>query len=125
MTLIKDRMEHTARLFGVAFPIRIEPSVYLFAERLSPDYQGGYWHFYSLNDGGFYMAPDGNYSVVSDNGFSGTMSGDAFGITACLYAYSHLSFWPELTELCGRHYHLLREYMFEHPEARAILAAID
>ena len=71
------------------------------------------------------MAPDGNYSVVSDNGFTGDMTGDAFGITACLYAYSHLSFRPELTELCGRHFHLLRDAIFEHPEVKAILAAID
>lgn len=124
-TLIKDRLQHTAELFGIHFPMIIEPTVYMFAKRLSDSYQGGYWHFYSLDNGGFYMAPDGNYPVISDNGFSGTMTGDAFGITACLYAYSHLSFRAELSELCGRHYHLLREAMFELPEVRAILATID
>lgn len=124
-TLIEDRLEHTAELFGIHFPMGIEPAVYMFAERLSQDYQGGYWHFYTLDNGGFYMAPDGNYPVTSDNGFSGDMSGDAFGITVCLYAYSHLSFRAEMSELCGRHYHLLREYMFDHSEVRAILAATD
>jgi len=124
-TLIKDRLEHTARVFGINFPLRIEPTVYMFAERLSPDYRGGYWHFYSLDNGGFYMAPDGTYPVISDNGFTGDMTGDAFGITACLYAYSHLSFRAELAEMCGRHYHLLREAMFEHAEVKKILAAID
>lgn len=124
-TLIKDRLHHTAQLFGIHFPMIIEPTVYMFAERLSEDYHGGYWHFHSLDNGGFYMAPDGDYRIISDNGFTGTMSGDAFGITSCLYAYSHLSFGAELSKLCGRHYHLLRDFALEHAEARDILAAID
>ncbi len=73
------------------------------------------------------MAPDTDviFSVSSDNGYEGTMSADALGITACLYAYSHLSFDPKLTEICAEHYHLLREFMLDHDEARSILAAID
>jgi len=48
------------------------------------------------------------------------------GITSCLYAYSHLSFsGGEFARDCARHYHLLREYMFEHPEVRGILGATD
>ena len=31
----------------------------------------------------------------------------------------------ELAELCTRHYHLLRDHIFEHAEVRAILAAVD
>lgn len=54
------------------------------------------------------------------------MSADALGITVCLYAYSHLSFGDdEFSEICARQYHLLRDYVFNHPEARSILAAID
>lgn len=125
-TLIKDRLQQTADLFGLHFPMTLEPTVYLFAEHLSPDYRGGYWHFYALENDGFYMSPDQDpFTVTSDNGFSGTLTGDAFGITACLYAYSHLSFRPELTEVCGRHYHLLRDFALDHREARAIMAATD
>ena len=74
------------------------------------------------------MAPaDDSFEVISENGWQGTMSGDAFGICSCLYAYSHVSFSgnEELADVCTRHYHLLREYMLEHDEVRAILAAID
>ena len=54
------------------------------------------------------------------------MSGDALGITACLYAYSNLSFaQSSFGELCANHYHWLREYALDHKEARAVFAAID
>ena len=94
-TLIKesDRVNHTAALFGFHFPLHLEPLVYAMTERLSADYRGGYWHFYQLGNGAFYMAPDEDtvFHVVCENGFDGQLSADAFGITACLYAYSHLA----------------------------------
>jgi len=123
-----DRIDFPSDLFGVHFPFRLEPFVYDTAGRLSADYTGGYWHMYRLEDCGFYMAPDEEtYRVSCPNGFQGTLSGDAFGIVVCLYSYSELSFsWvPGLAETCAEQYHLLREYLFEHPEAEAILAAID
>ncbi len=73
------------------------------------------------------MAPDDDtlFTVASDNGYEGDMSADALGITACLYAYSHLSFNSVIADTCNKHYHLLREFMLDHAEARSILAAID
>lgn len=122
-----ERVNITARLFGTYFPLRLEPAIYAFAQHLCMDYHGGYWHFYTLSNGGFYLAPEGNYRVSSENGYSGTMSADAFGITVCLYAYSHLSFSKDraLAELCARHFHLLRDFALEHAEVRSILAAVD
>lgn len=123
-----QRTKITADLFGVYFPLQLEPFVYAITSKLSEDYSGGFWHFYQLGNGAFYMAPDsdGQFQVASENGHECFMSGDALGITACLYAYSHLSFGQgDFTETCAQHYHLLREYMFEHAEARDILSAID
>ena len=122
------RVAHTAGLFGVSFPLRLEPTVFTVAERLSTDYRGGYWEFYTLSNGGFYMAPHGDtlHEVRCDNGFVGSMSSDALGIVACLYAYSHLSFsGGTFAETCAEHYHLLREYSLDHAEVGAILGAID
>ena len=124
-----QRLRHTVTLFGAHFPLRLEPVVYTFADRLSEDYDGGYWTFYELSNGGFYMAPevDTPFRVCCDNGFEGSLSGDALGVTVCLYAYSHLAFGnpSQFTETCAEQYHRLRDYALDHPEARGILAAID
>ena len=123
-----QRTNITADLFGVYFPLQLEPFLYAITSKLSEDYSGGYWHFYHLGNGGFYMAPDsaGKFQVAGENGHECFMSGDALGMTAFLYAYSHLSFGQgDFADVCAQHYHLLREYMFEHPEARDILRAID
>jgi len=124
----QERVNYPANLFGVHFPFRLEPTIYDTAGRLSGDYHGGYWLMYRLEGGGFYMAPDGNqFRMSSPNGYEGTLSGDAFGVTVCMYSYSELSFSrnSELSEVCAEQYHLLRELIFEHPEAEAILRAID
>lgn len=124
-----ERINHTAAIFGINFPVSIEPSVYAITSNIAADYNGAYWEFYSLSNGGFYMAPhsDTIYQVECENGFEGKLSADALGITACLYAYSHLSFSNDikLAEICAAQYHLLRAYMLEHKEVTLILRAID
>jgi hypothetical protein len=124
-----ERIQYPAQLFGTYFPFYIEPVIYHWASTLSADYTGGYWQMYRLSNGGFSMYPDSDtpFLVVTDNYFQGTLSPEALGITACLYTFSHLSFSdnPALSELCGEHFHLLREYALGHPESAAILAAID
>ena len=125
----KLRIQHTADLFGMRFPLNLEPAIYAFASNICNDYNGAYWEFYSLSNGGFFMAPHSEkpFSVSCENGFEGKLSPNAFGITVCLYANSHLSFSdnPALAEICAYHYHLLREYMLEQPEASLIIRAID
>ncbi|PKO42909.1 MAG: antirestriction protein [Betaproteobacteria bacterium HGW-Betaproteobacteria-22] len=125
----KQRIQHTADLFGIRFPLNIEPAIYSITSNIATEYEGDYWEFYSLSNGGFYMAPssDSLYQVSCENGYEGTLSADALGITVCLYAYSHLSFSSNeaFAEICANQYHWLRAYMLEHAEASAILAAID
>jgi hypothetical protein len=123
-----QRVDYPASIFGVGFPFRVEPTVFTIAGRLAGSYTGGLWDFYALSNGGFYMAPqtDELFDVRCENGFEGRLSACALGITACLYALSHLSFeGGKLAETCAEQYHLLREHMLDHREARAILAAID
>lgn len=123
------RIQHTADAFGMRFPLNIEPAVYAMASRMAPEYRGAYWEFYTLSNGGFYMAPhsDKPYSINCDNGYEGVLSAEALGMTVCLYAYSHLSFSSNeaFAEICANHYHWLRAYALAHKEARAILMAID
>ena len=123
-----DRTKVTGEIFGLHFPMHLEPRIYAMADMLAEDYNGGFWIFHRLSNGGWFMSPDVDhgFDVVCENGFVGTLSADALGITACLYAYSHLSFGEgAFAEICAEQYHLLREYAMDHPEAEAILAAID
>ena len=124
-----QRLTTIESLFGHHFPLVIEPIIYGITERMAEAYAGGYWQFYTLDNRGFYIAPEGNqvYQVSCDNYFTGELSADALGIAACLFAYSHCSFSRKeaFGKLTARHYHLLREYMYEHPEVAAILGAID
>ena len=124
-----QRLSVIEKLFGALFPLMLEPVIYGITERMAEAYRGGYWQFYTLDNGGFYLAPEGEevYQVSCDNYFTGQLSADALGITACLYAYSHCSFSRDeaVGRLCAQHYHWLREYMYEYAEVAGILGAID
>lgn len=123
-----QRAAHVGKLFGTRF-VFLESFVFDTASSLSPDYNGGHWSFHGLCNGGFYMAPTEpkQFKVECANGFDGVLSADAFGITACLYAYSLLSFSAssEFGQVCSEHFHRLREFMVGHPEAALILKAVD
>lgn len=125
----EQRIELPARLFGVvAFPFKVEPSIFDMAGMLAAEYQGDYWDMHHLSNGGWFMSPSSEmiYTISSMNGFVGKLSSDALGITACLFAFSHLSFGGDaVAEVCADQYHLLRDFAMDHAEARAILAATD
>ena len=124
-----SRLGITGHMFGTKWPFVVEPAIYKFASMLSEDYTGGYWEFYMLSGGGFYMAPDANkkFRVSSPNGYEGEMSGDALGIAACLFAYSNLSFTNDesMATNMSEKFHNLREYAMDHKEAEAIFRTID
>lgn len=52
------------------------------AKKMMPEYEGGFWHFIRLPDGGGYMMPDGDrfHLVNGENLFDRTVSADAAGI---------------------------------------------
>lgn len=129
-TLVPEskRLDIADKHFGIRYPLVVEPMVYRFAEQLAESYTGGYWHFYTLSNGGFYMAPnlDEVFKVIADNGYTGSMSADALGVTACFHSFSNLSYGEgAFGQKCGRYYHWLYEFAMQHPEAVAIRAAID
>jgi hypothetical protein len=123
-----QRLAIVERLFGMAFPLQLEPVVYGITDRMAEDYDGGYWDFFALSNGGFYMAPleDRVFHVKCQNMYEGNLSAEALGITSCLYAYSNLSFsLSDIAREYARHYHLLREYSMGHAEVSAIVGATD
>lgn len=120
-----DRMGTLPRHFG-RLMMRVEQSIYQWMETLCPDYTGGYWEFYEVSNGAFYMFPHRTqpWCVTCPNQFEGELSSEAAGITACLYALSDLCFSVESTALTD-HFHALRDFASEHAEAALIFQAID
>lgn len=124
----EQRVNHTAALFGINFPLHLEPFVFFMADTMCEAYNNGYWVVYALSNNGFYMAPhaEGQFHIRCENGYEGELSAEAFGTVVCLYAYSHLSFGDgEFAQTCAEHFHLLRECMLDRPEAGEMLRAID
>ncbi|ALM83112.1 antirestriction protein [Bordetella sp. N] len=112
--------------FGPRDFLKGELLVYRWIELLSDDYRGGYWHFYEI-PGGFYLAPAGYTELRIRwplNHCDCTMSADAAGIVATLYALSELCEAVRGDGLVDR-YHALKAFALEHPEVAAIYAAID
>lgn len=114
------------RHFG-RYMLTVENRIYDLLRQFSTDYTGGLWHFYELSNGGFYMAPELETArlVIASNGYEDEMSGDAAGITVCLFAFSLLSFEYRQVDLFARHFHRLRDFAADHAEAQKIFGAID
>lgn len=124
----EDRMDFLPDFFGMNLMLVGEGVVYSWMDRLSEDYSGGYWDFYKLSNGGFYLAPnykDNMRIEVVGNYYHGTVSADAAGIIATMFALGQLAAEFPDQEYLIDHYHSLREYIGDHPECSEIFAAID
>jgi hypothetical protein len=105
--------------------------VYSNLANLCHAYRGAVWEFYELSNRGFYMAPRLQHELTLDcagNGFNGSVSADAAGIVATLYALSQMSFThvgKPVGDRCADNYHRLRAFVDGHPQARSIFSAID
>jgi hypothetical protein len=106
--------------------LTVEGRIYDLMAQFAKTYTGGLWRFVELSNGGFYMSPpDETYELrIHSNGFEGRMSADAAGITVCLFTFSHLSF-EYATDVFAEHFHWLRDFAMDHPEAGVIFEAID
>ena len=130
-TPVKDeqRLRFWPQHFGcIPQWITLEPHIFSGMERLCADYSGGGWAFYTLSNGGAFMAPeesDGLWSLFNIlNGNGAEMSAEAAGIAACLMAYSHHACRTECDAMT-EHYYRLRDYALNHPERNAIMHIID
>ena len=104
-----------------------ETLVYRYMDKFCKDYQGGYWEFIDLNNGGFYMSlkiPKCLSLIIEGNQFSGTVTADAASVIVNLFVLCELANEYKLDHLTEM-YHALRDYACEHSEANKILQAID
>lgn len=121
-----ERLNALPKAFG-SIGLILEGRVYDNVEFLTADYRGGYWFFYTLSNGGFYMAPktDALFRMVNPANYSDEkMSADAAGICACLFALSQMCFESDNPVLAER-FHQLRGFAAEHSEAGKIFKLID
>ena len=120
----EDRMDFLPRHCG-RHMLTFEDSIYAFARVLCPEYDGGYWNFWELDNGGFFMSPRGDEPLLlrcSGNYYEGRMSPQAAGIVITLFALNSIC---EKDELFIEAYYRLKDFACEHAEASEILAAID
>ena len=124
------RLDFLPAHFGPRLMMRGESLAYAWMRRLAEDYNGGFWNYYTLTNGGFYMAPvlGRLHLEVAGNGYSGEMSADAAGIVATLFVLGQLAADTQGTAECDAlidRYHWLRDYAADHAEAAQIYRAID
>lgn len=105
-----------------------ESLVYQIMAEYSTEYSGGYWLFWTLSNGAFYMALDDKdkkfQMSCAENYFNEPMTADAAGIVACLVALNKLAWFTREARII-KLFHGLRAWALEHPESQKILAAID
>ncbi|WP_330985121.1 MULTISPECIES: antirestriction protein [Enterobacterales] len=107
----------------------LEPRIFAWMDRLCADYHGGIWRFYTLSNGGAFMAPesddDEKWTLFNSmNGNRTELSAEAAGIAACLIEYSHHAMRTECDAMT-EHYYRLRDYALSHAECSAIMHIID
>lgn len=121
------RMSVLPKYLGARYMMVGEGAVYSWMGALSPEYDGGLWDYYELSNGSFFMAPSGVEKLTIEargNGYTGTMSAEAAGITACLYAFAQIANQTAQAHFIDL-YQNLRAYAVRHFECSEILAAID
>lgn len=111
--------------------LRFEQLVYALTDHHSPDYNGGYWKYYQLSNGGWFICPPaGEYAVQNpENFYDGRMSGEALGIAICMIALSRLAFAAvgreTVAEKLSEDFHRLRDFALDHAEAGEIMRFTD
>lgn len=107
--------------------ILLEPRIFAWLDRMCADYSGGIWNFYTLSNGGAFIAPDSDETWPLFNALNGNgaeLSSEATGITICLLVFSHHACHTECDAMT-EHYYRLRDYALQHAECAAIMRIVD
>lgn len=122
-----QRMLFLPRVLGQNMQVG-ETLVYDWMSELAPDYHGGFWVFYEISNGGFYMAPELDCETIrircAGNFYEGCMSPDAAGVVATLHALNDLAWKTRQARMIDL-FHCLRNYAGDHAEGPEIFSAID
>lgn len=127
-TIVPDdrRSEFLPRHFGERSMLMLEASVYAWMARLCPQYDGGFWNFVELSNGGAFMVPTGrdrHEMHVDGNGFEGVVDAEVAGIVATLFALDAM-LWRGIDGLARKQDQLM-DFACRHPSSDVILRAVD
>jgi len=136
ITVIKesDRAKMLPKYFGPQM-MKFESYVFYFAGELIPEYDGGYWEMYEVENGAFFMAPKIYRDLTelvpmqSPNGYSCMVDYVSAGIIVCIFALAQLStdmYFADqnngyIVDLCDKLKYLADECRY----GREIFAMID
>lgn len=108
--------------------LQYEHATFAYMDEVCKAYTGGYWDFYDLSNGGFYMALTDREEELPilgiNNGFDGSMSPDTAGIAVSLIVQSRFA-WKYQPEPYSQYYYALRDYAAQHEEAPSIFGFIN
>ena len=123
----EDRLDFLPRHVGAKF-LSYEQAIYRMMDKHCQGYTGGFWDYYTLSNGGFFMAydqPDRGFRVEQPlNYYEGVMSAEAASIGVNLYVQNTFA-WQVDPERFSDAYHALRDFAAQHPEGGEILRFID
>lgn len=128
-----QRLEMLPKYFKSLMGI-VENKYYRMADYLSSQYQGAYWEFVELSNGGFFMYPLISGEKIKIDADVGMIYGEqemspvGFGLVVALFTYSHLAeamVEDNKRELLLKQYHKVMEHAREHEDFWLILKAID
>ncbi|MDL2140289.1 antirestriction protein, partial [Proteus mirabilis] len=107
---------------------RIEGDIFNMMAKCCQTYQGAFWEFSMLSNGGAFIWPDMLEPSLQmfnpHNGNEAELSPEATGIAVCLMVYSIWSFKTESSVLI-EYFYQLRDYAMQHPEQAQIFHLID
>jgi len=122
----KARMRLMHELFHKHF-ITVENLIYMNMVRVCPHYECGEWAFYSLSNGGFYMAPlaaPSWFVVYAAKEYQGSFLANPTGMLVTSMALSQLTCWRDgeyMTEMAFR----LRDFIKLQPDAERLCELLD
>lgn len=122
-----ERLCFTPQLFGPSLMPSGEFLVIDVHDQMTRRSNSGYWNYYKLSNGGFYMAPEKAELLRIQwpgNGFDDMLTSDASGVVATLFTLNFM-----LHEFRAKHletmYWKLEDFARGHPESQKIRRAID
>ena len=127
-TLVKeeDRLDFLPKHLGKKF-LKFEMLTYAFMDNFCEEYSGGFWNFWTLDNGGILMTLDSteSFKVINPlNYFEDTMSAQAASVGMNLFALNDLANRTQDEKLAD-YFYALRDFASEHPEASKIFQLID